>query len=231
MTDATLASASLGSRASVRQHVVDALRAALISGELRPGETYSAPSLAKRLGVSATPVREAMLDFARDGMVEVVPNTGFKVTEVDERQLDEIAETRLLLEVPVMGAVAEECTGSRAEAVASLRPLADRMSAAAAAGDLVDYMEADTEFHTRFLAIHGNQEIVEIIRRLRSRSRLYGLQILAAQGLLAETTSEHGRMIEAALAQDRPRLEDLTRTHIGHVRGVWAAGQDEAPPA
>ncbi|KAA9393236.1 GntR family transcriptional regulator [Kocuria coralli] len=222
MTDPQLISSPLGTRVSVRRHVVDNLRAALISGELRPGETYSAPSLAKKLGVSATPVREAMLDFSRDGMVEVVPNTGFKVTAVDERQLDEIAETRLLLEVPVMGAVAEACTGEVAAAVEALRPLAARLSEAAAAGDLVDYMEADTEFHTRFLALHGNREVVDYVRRLRSRSRLYGLQALADAGVLEETTSEHGKMIEIALERDRTAMEDLVRQHIGHVRGVWA---------
>lgn len=226
MIETTRPPAPLGTRVSVRQHVADALRAALISGELRSGETYSAPSLAKRLGVSATPVREAMLDFARDGMVEVVPNTGFRVTEVDERQLDEIAETRLLLEVPVMGAIAERCDGAIAKAVMELRPLAERLTAAAEKSELVEYMEVDTEFHTRFLSLYGNQEIVGIIRWLRSRSRLYGLQALADKGLLRETTAEHSQMIDAAVDQDRSRLEQLTRTHIGHVRGVWAKGQD-----
>ena len=83
-------------------------------------------------------------------------------------------------------------------------------------------MEADTEFHTRFLALYGNGELVEIVRRLRSRSRLYGLQALADRGLLAETTAEHLHMIQAALDRNRESLERLTRAHIGHVRGIWA---------
>ncbi|GAA2910803.1 hypothetical protein GCM10011428_26590 [Streptomyces violaceus] len=80
----------LGSRKpSHRERVADALRAALIAGELRPGEVYSAPGLAARFGVSATPVREAMLDLAKEGLVDTVPNKGFRVTAVSERQLDE----------------------------------------------------------------------------------------------------------------------------------------------
>ena len=71
-----------GPRISYRERVVDALRAALIAGELRPGEVYSAPALAGRFGVSATPVREAMLDLVREGLVDTVPNKGFRVTAV-----------------------------------------------------------------------------------------------------------------------------------------------------
>src|SRR5258708_30619527 len=81
---------ALGARRSnFRDQVAHALRAALIAGQLRPGELSSAPALAARLGVSATPVREAMLDLVREGLVETVSNKGFRVTAVTERQLDE----------------------------------------------------------------------------------------------------------------------------------------------
>lgn len=68
-------------RSSVRGQIVDALRAALVAGDLRPGEVYSAPVLGERFGVSATPVREAMQQLAIEGAVEVVPNRGFRVVE------------------------------------------------------------------------------------------------------------------------------------------------------
>ncbi len=77
MTAAGPALPALGGRGpSYRERVADALRAALIAGELRPGEVYSAPGLATRFGVSATPVREALLDLAKEGLVDVVPNKG-----------------------------------------------------------------------------------------------------------------------------------------------------------
>src|SRR4051812_40547668 len=91
---------------SVQQHlrdqVANALRAALIAGELRPGEVYSAPALAAEYGVSATPVREAMLDLAREGLVEAVRNKGFRITEMTERDLDEFTEIRALIEIPTV---------------------------------------------------------------------------------------------------------------------------------
>src|SRR3954468_21289231 len=91
-----------GKKSSYRERVADALRAALIAGELLPGQVYSAPALAARFGVSATPVREAMLDHAKEGLVDTVPNKGFRVTAVSERQLDEYTQIRALIEIPTV---------------------------------------------------------------------------------------------------------------------------------
>lgn len=67
---------SFARRTSLREQVADALRAAVVSGEMRPGEIYSAPTLAAAFGVSATPVREAMLDLAKQSLIEVIPTRG-----------------------------------------------------------------------------------------------------------------------------------------------------------
>lgn len=207
---------------SLRSRVADALRALLVSGRMRPGVLYSAPKLAAQFGVSATPVREAMLDLVSEGLVEVVRNKGFRVTELSDHELDAMAELRLLIEVPVMGMVAETCTGDVAVEVERLRPLAGEIAAAATAKDLVGYIEADTEFHLRFLALHGNDQVVAVIRELRSRSRLYGLEELAESGLILTQCREHDEMVDAALARDGERMRAVMARHIGHVRAVWA---------
>ncbi|HKT05736.1 MAG TPA: GntR family transcriptional regulator, partial [Rugosimonospora sp.] len=93
-------------RPSLREGVAGALRAALVAGELRPGEVYSAPKLARRFGVSATPVREALLHLADEGLLAAVPNKGFRVVEISDRDLDEIAALRQMLEVPAVGELA-----------------------------------------------------------------------------------------------------------------------------
>lgn len=85
-------------RHSVRGQILDALRAALVDGELAPGQVYSAPALGARFGVSATPVREAMQQLAIEGAVEVVPNRGFRVSERGPRELAELAEVRALID-------------------------------------------------------------------------------------------------------------------------------------
>jgi DNA-binding GntR family transcriptional regulator len=210
-------------RQSVREYVAATLRAALIAGELVPGRVYSAPTLAAELGVSATPVREAMLDLVRDGMVDVAPNTGFRVTEVTPEELDHIAEIRLLLEVPIMGEIAAAEGSERDAQLEQLRPLVDTMIDAAQRQDLTAYLSTDTTFHTRFLALHGNDVLVTTVQRLRDRSRLDGLKSMAEAGNLVESTREHYAMIDAALSHDRPAIEQLMKAHLAHVRTDWAA--------
>ncbi|MGH3168320.1 MAG: GntR family transcriptional regulator, partial [Trebonia sp.] len=183
---------------SLRDQVTDALRAALIAGRMRPGIVYSAPVLATMLGVSPTPVREAMQELVKEGLVEVARNRGFQVAAVTERELDELAAIRQLIEVPTMGAVAEARDQSMDGEFTRLRQVARDLEAAAEAEDLVSYMRLDTEFHASFLALHGNTELVTVVRGLRSRSRLYGLESLARAGNLVTSTREHRQMIDLA---------------------------------
>jgi DNA-binding GntR family transcriptional regulator len=209
---------------NLREQVSDELRAALLSGQLRPGVVYSAPTLGEMLGVSATPVREAMLDLVREGLVEVLRNKGFRVTELSNRQLDQFARVRLLLEVPTMGDVAAAAAGDPqiAGALEGLRVPADEMAQAARDEETIRFIQLDTDFHSDFLALAGNAELVRIVRDLRNRSRLYGLEAVARAGRLDRYVAEHGQMIDLALAGDRPALEALTAQHIGHVRTLWA---------
>ena len=78
----------IGERVSLRERVAESLRAALVSGRMAPGTTYSIPALAEQFGVSATPVREAMLDLVNEGIVAPVPNKGFRVVELTDEELD-----------------------------------------------------------------------------------------------------------------------------------------------
>jgi DNA-binding GntR family transcriptional regulator len=90
----------VGRRENLRDRTRDALRAAIISGKLEPGVVYSAPALGAQLGVSPTPVREAMLDLVKAGLVVPHPNKGFRITEISEEDLDNLAAVRLLIEPP-----------------------------------------------------------------------------------------------------------------------------------
>lgn len=209
-----------GPRISYRERVVDALRAALIAGELRPGEVYSAPALASRFGVSATPVREAMLDLLREGLVDTVPNKGFRVTAVSEKQLDEYTHIRSLVEIPTVVELARTADPVSLEA---LRPAAREIVQAAASGDLVGYVEADTRFHLGLLALAGNAHLVEVVGDLRKRSRLYGLTALLEAGRLLASAEEHLEILDALTARDEQAVHEVMTRHIGHVRGLWAA--------
>ncbi|ROP46849.1 GntR family transcriptional regulator [Streptomyces sp. PanSC9] len=209
-----------GRRSSFRERVADALRAALVAGELRPGEVYSAPSLAARFGVSATPVREAMLDLAKEGLVDTVPNKGFRVTAVSDRQLDEYTHIRALIEIPTVIELARTADRVSLEA---LRPAAREIVTAAVAGDLIAYVEADTRFHLGLLALAGNAHLVEVVADLRKRSRLYGLTALVEAGRLLASAEEHLELLDALLERDAQAVREIMTRHLGHVRGLWAS--------
>src|SRR5690606_41341335 len=146
-------------RASVRGQVLAALRTALVSGELRPGEVYSAPALGERFGVSATPVREAMQQLALEGAVEVVPNRGFRVVERGARELAELAEVRALLEVPVILRLAHSVPAERG---AALRPRAEATVRAASSGCRATYVDADRAFDGAGLGVGGEERLAGV---------------------------------------------------------------------
>ncbi|MEQ7126573.1 GntR family transcriptional regulator [Actinopolymorpha sp. B11F2] len=203
---------------SLREEVANALRAALVAGQMRPGTVYSAPALAARFDVSATPVREAMLDLAKEGLVEVVRNKGFRVTVLSDADLDEITELRELIEVPTVVKLVPHVDS---EAFVRLRPLAQQIVDAAREGDVIGYVEADRRFHLDLLALADNTRLVETVSDLRKRSRLYGLTQLKAERLLA-SAEEHLKLLDLLEAGDAEAVGFLMRQHLRHVRGSWA---------
>ncbi|TDV57199.1 GntR family transcriptional regulator [Actinophytocola oryzae] len=211
---------ALAGRRSLREEITRTLRAAVISGELRPGVVYSAPSLAAQFGVSATPVREAMLDLANEGLVDTVRNKGFRVTQVSEKDLDELSELRALIEVPTVRRIAE--TGVPDAVLGELRALATEIEDAAGRRDLIAHVNADMEFHLRLLSLSGNHRLVETVRSLRARSRIYGLRTLASRDALVPSAHEHAELLDLLSSGDTDGVEDLMRRHIGHVRTIWA---------
>ncbi|AXE81006.1 GntR family transcriptional regulator [Streptomyces atratus] len=199
-------------RHSVRGQILDALRAALVDGQLVPGQVYSAPALGARFGVSATPVREAMQQLAIEGAVEVVPNRGFRVSQRGPRELAELAEVRALIEVPVMLRLARTVPPAR---WCALRPLAEATVAAAAVGDRASYAESDRAFHGAVLALCGNEQLVMVADDLHRRSQwpLGNTPASRRADLLADA-AEHTALLDALIAQDLNVVQALVREHF-----------------
>ncbi|WP_405984413.1 GntR family transcriptional regulator [Streptomyces sp. NBC_00872] len=199
-------------RHSVRGQILDALRSALVVGELVPGEVYSAPVLGERFGVSATPVREAMQQLALEGAVEVVPNRGFRVVERGARELAELAEVRALIEVPVMLRLARTVP---AERWAELRPLAEATATAAAVGDRAAYAESDRAFHRALLSLCGNEQLVMVADDLHRRSQwpLVSAPAVRRADLVADA-AEHSALLDALETRDLTVIQSLVREHF-----------------
>ncbi|HEY3335809.1 MAG TPA: GntR family transcriptional regulator [Candidatus Limnocylindrales bacterium] len=216
----TAALPSLRGRRSLRDEITGLLRAAVMAGELEPGVVYSAPSLAEQFGVSATPVREAMLDLSKEGLVEIVRNKGFRVTRMSAAELDDVTELRGLVEIPTMRRLAEQ--GITAADLARLRPMAAEIEDAARRRDFVAHVATDLEFHLALLELAGNPRITELVRSLRMHSRLYGLRDETHRDALFASWHEHAELLDRIEARDGPGAEAVMRSHIGHLRGIWA---------
>jgi DNA-binding GntR family transcriptional regulator len=222
MTDAPVVD-----RTSVREQVRRILRAQVASGVLVPGQIYSAVALGETLGVSATPIREAMLDLANAGLVEAVRNRGFRILTVSPEDLDEIVKLRLMLEVPPLEDIVATATD---EQLADLQPLAQEIVDAARRQDLPTYVLVDQTFHLKLLELTGNGRLLTLVTELRDQTQLLGLRRLGEAGQLVESGLEHLRILEALQARDAATAQALMRRHIEHARGIWAGRSEAADP-
>ncbi|SDT15488.1 GntR family transcriptional regulator [Jiangella sp. DSM 45060] len=205
--------AAIPKQEGLRVSVARALREAIVSGEMEPGTVYSAPSLGQRFGISATPVREALLDLLGEGLVSAVPNKGFRVAEVSEQDLDEITDLRLLVEPPA----ARRATASiPRHDLPALRELAREIAGRASAGDLIAYHQGDRRFHLRLAGYAGNQRLVDLISRLCDQTRLAVLTPLAERDALAAAAAQHLDLVDLIEAGDGAAAEALMRRHLAH---------------
>jgi DNA-binding GntR family transcriptional regulator len=209
---------------SLRSRVSEALAAAIVSGELEPETLLTVPTLAVEFNVSATPVREAMLDLEKRGFVESVRNKGFRVTPVSEKMLGHIVDVRQRLEPSAMRDLA---TSGLDLDMVRFRALADEIVAGARASDLRTYLHADREFHLALTDLLGNPLLSDAIADLRARTRLTGLVSMLDSKQLDLSAGEHHLLLDAIAAGDGAAAKAIMHNHLGHVSGWWA-GRDEA---
>jgi DNA-binding GntR family transcriptional regulator len=200
-------------RASLRDQVLSAIRNALVIGELVPGVVYSAAALAADLGVS-------MLALVDEGLMEVVPNRGYRPVTLSAEDTAEIIQLRELLEIPAVGLAAESDLSDVHDRLASL---VDVIEATAAAGDVVGNLAADRQFHLVLVGVCGNNRLVSLVAGLRDQARLYNLRHLAETGDLRASAAEHRPLLAAVAAGDRAAAERLMRAHLAHLTTDWPA--------
>jgi DNA-binding GntR family transcriptional regulator len=206
-------------RASLRDRARLAIRGSIVTGELAEGEIYPVAYFSERLGVSATPIREALFDLAGSGLVEVVRNRGFRIPPLTSQELDELYELRTLLEVPAMGRLARRPQRGTFQ---ELRLLADEMVSQARERQVAEFLWTDRGFHLGVLERLGNHLLVEVVAGLRDRTRLAGIKGMAASGVLVETAREHLELLDALEVGDGEATERWMTNHLRHTRGLWA---------
>src|SRR5580693_5771281 len=196
---------------SLRDQAMRVIRARIISGAMQPGQLYALGATAAELGVSVTPVREAVLELARERLVELARNRGFRVREMTERELDEIVEFRRIIEVAAVRLVAERKLLTEA---GELQQLAKATEEFAAAGDWVGFLDSDRDFHLGIIAHLGNERLLQTTGSLRDQSRLYGLDRVAGTEVLMQSTHEHDSLLSAIMAGRAEEASGIMDRHL-----------------
>jgi DNA-binding GntR family transcriptional regulator len=198
-------------------HTRQAVLAAIADGRMAAGERYSVAQLAEQLGISRTPVREALLVLEGEGRVRFERNRGVRVLETTAADVAEVFELRLLLEVP---ATAKACGTVDAEA---LQAELDAMGGRARADDEPGFMDHDERFHELILLAAGNRRLAAIVAGLRDTVRGRGASTVGRSRGLEELLAEHGAILDALRAGAADRAGAAMRYHLRRTGDLLVA--------
>jgi DNA-binding GntR family transcriptional regulator len=204
----------LGEVERLQDRVREALRAAIIDGRLVPGTLYSVQTLADQLGVSRSPVREALIDLCQNGMVRFERNRGVRVLETSIHDLEEIFALRILLEVPATYRATRQLTP---EALATLRQELEAMRIAADADDERTMMRHDVRFHNTLLVMSGNRRLAGYVERLRDVVLAKGASTPGRSRTLHDICDEHEAILDHVVARDPRRAAAAMKRHLVHT--------------
>ncbi len=191
-----------------------ALHAAIVAGELSPGERLIEEELAERLGLSRGAVREAILRLGHDGLVIRERNRGARVRRFTVDEAVEILEARAALESLAAGYAAARRTDEEAR---ELEALVDEMERLQAAGELLAMSERNAAMHRRILEISAHAVALDICARLHSQVVRFQFRTVLAPGRSTKSLAEHRRIVTAIAAGDRAAAEQAMSEHLTSV--------------
>ncbi|WP_332671051.1 GntR family transcriptional regulator [Aromatoleum sp.] len=201
------------------QEVAERLRERIFSHELPPGSWVDEQALADDYGISRTPLREALKVLASEGLVTLKPRRGCYVTEISERDLDEIFNVMALLEGQCAQLSARKATDAD---LLRLRDVHAKLEKAAGSGDIDGFFEANQAFHHTLQEIADNRWLLQVIEDLRKVIKLSRHHSLFGEGRLEQSLAEHRDLLAALAGRDEQRAELLMRAHINSGRAALA---------
>lgn len=209
---------ALARPASLKDAAYRQIKALLLAGRLAADRLYSAPYFAEMLGVSRTPVREALLQLAGEGLLVCHDVRGFQLRRFTAKEIGDVSETRALIETHVLGRVAPELT---ADDLRRMDQALKAMSACARKGDAPGFLEADKEFHLVPFERCGNQHLLAVLEDIRNHISLFSLQALAHPGRFDEVLREHAAILKALKHKDRKQAVQALAHHLATTEGYW----------
>ena len=209
--DKRLAPIRLDSYQPLREVVCETLRDAIRKGVLKPGERLMEIQLAEELGVSRTPVREAIRKLELEGYVIMMPRRGTYVANLSIRDVNEVFEIRTSLDSLASGLAAERITDDELERLQRLLVI---IGGYVEANDMDKIVETDTEFHDLLYQASRNTRLVGIIFNLREQLTRFRTTSMSFPGRLKATLEEHRRIVEAIAQGDVKEAQQAAEDHM-----------------
>lgn len=188
----------------------------IVGGELKPGHIFSENEIAERFGVSRTPVREAIAILTRDRLLDQIPQVGVAVHAFDEAEVEDLLNTRRVLETHVVRHLAAR--PATANDIAVLTQLIEQMREAATAKNRRTFLEADARFHTEIAQLAGYALAAEMLSTLSDKIRVVGLDAILRDDGMDAVLSEHQLILDAITAHDGDAAEEAMGAHLDQTR-------------
>lgn len=199
----------------LRDVVFNTLRQAILKGELKPGERLMEMALAERLGVSRTPIREAMRKLELEGLVVMVPRRGAQVANITEKDLNDVLEVRIALENM---AIEKACRRMTEEQMKKLWMAAREFEQNMEDGNLVKLAEADVKFHEIIYEASGNARLIQVLNNLREQIYRYRVEYLKEEETRQVLVREHQELYQAIRERDEEKARRISFAHIENQR-------------
>lgn len=195
----------------LRDVVFQTLRNAILKGELKPGERLMEIQLAQRLGVSRTPVREAIRKLELEGLAIMIPRRGAIVADITVKDLEDVLEVRTSLEEL---AVRKACDFITEEQLRELKKAAAEFKKSVESENLLDCVEADMAFHEIIYNATGNDRLQQMLKNLREQMYRYRLEYLKDKRLHRLLVEEHDTIRRAIKKKDKEKAGAAMKNHI-----------------
>ncbi len=190
----------------------DAIRGAILSGKLTPGQPLIERDLVTLLGVSKTPIREALKLLSRSGLITVVPFRGASVREVDRQLIDSVYEVRLLIEP---AAIRNSVTNNSGQGWYTATCILKEAEEAAAARDYAGLSRCNRSFHRELYSQCGNPLIISILDDVQDMVSLISTHYWRQRPTWSNEASEHHAILDAVERGDRQSAAQLLESHVG----------------
>lgn len=197
----------------LRDVVFKTLREAILKGELEPGQRLMEITLAQKLGVSRTPIREAIRKLELEGLVIMTPRKGAVVAEITLDDLTDVLEVRRKLEEL---AVELSCKKSTTKDFEEMKLCHVKFNSAIHSGDLTKMAEADVAFHDVIYRTTGNKRLIQILNNLREQMYRYRLEYIKDEIKRKVLVNEHEAIIKAIESKDMKAAKSAIKLHINN---------------